>query len=254
MVLTFEEKSASYPSAMTRATNERGDFIQRGWVAGALGILFCVVASGFASAWTIAPQKDESKKLDAGPGSAIVPVEALRFGKALQDAAPEKLKKWAEELAKGELRAKPVDPKGTMKWVDERYARFDETTRDAITYLVFFLAYEDEDKNFRTLGYRVRDIDRETKEITRELQTIWKNEQSRGASPMQAQSQQSRIEQEEYVQKQESRLRDFGDERQLKVTEMEASRKKVNTYLKLLELAHKRMRGTDPKILRQVKA
>ena len=140
-----------------------------------------------------------------------------------------------------------------MRAVDERFPQSPELARDAITFLVFYNAYKDEDENYRTLGYRIRDIDRETKEITRELQVIWRNDQNRSASPLQAQSQESRVAQDEYVRKQESRLRDYGDERQLKTTEMLASRKKVNTYLKLLGVAHKSMRDTDPAIVVSVR-
>jgi len=197
-------------------------------------------------------KKGKKEKEFPPPAAEILPAEALKFGVAVEEAAPDVVKKWTEALAKGEMRTRPVDPQGTMKTVDERFNQAEETARDVITFLVFYSAYKDEDENYRTLGYRVRDIDRETKEITRELQIIWKNEQTRGASPLQSQSQQARVAQEEDVRKMESQLRDFADERQLKSTQMEASRKKVNIYLKLLDVAQKRLGGASPQLIRNV--
>jgi len=208
-----------------------------------LAVLFALPAAG---------QKKKKEKEFPPPAAEVLPAEALKFGVAVEEAAPEAVKKWTAGLAKGEMRTQPVDPQGTMKTVDEHFAQADEAARDVITYLVFYSAYRDEDENYRTLGYRIRDIDRETKEITRELQIIWKNDQTRGASPLQAQSQQARVNQEENIQRMESKLRDFADERQMKSTQMEASRKRVNIYLRLLDVAHKRMRQTDPKLIQSV--
>jgi hypothetical protein len=204
---------------------------------------------------TTAAQERSGKEKEFPPpavAEADLPAAALKFGVALLEQAPADLKKWAESHARSEMRSKPVDPQGTMAVVDARYMQEPDTTRDAITFLVFYLAYKDEDENYRTLGYRIRDIDRETKEITRELQVIWKNQDNRSASPLQAQSQQARVAQEEEIQRKESQLRDFADERQMKGTLMTAARKKVSVYLKLLKVVHERMRGTDPALLRSV--
>lgn len=51
----------------------------------------------------------------------------------------------------------------------------------------------------------------------------------------------------------ESQLRELADERQLKSTLMNASRRKVNQYLKVLAAVHPRMKGVDAAILRAVK-
>ena len=215
-----------------------------------LGRCLAAVAAVLSVAWVCYGQQRGKKEKDFPPPAAeTLPAEALKFGVAVQESAPEPVRKWAESLAKGDMRSKPVDPQATMRTVDERYPQSDELVRDVITFLVFYSAYKDEDENYRTLGYRIRDIDRETKEITRELQVVWRNEQNRSASPGQGQSQEARLRQEEFVRKQESLLRDYADERQTKATLMEASRKRVNTYLKLLEVAHRRMRGTDPKVV-----
>ena len=124
--------------------------------------------------------------------------------------------------------------------------------RDAITFLLFYLAYKDEDENQRLLAVRIRDIDRDTIEITRQLQQMWKNDQSRAASPMQSSSPNARVANEEQQQRMEAQLREYADERQLKSTQLAGSRKKINAYLKLLDIAHGRMRGIDPAIVKSV--
>ncbi len=230
---------------------------KRGTRWGAAGLLIAL----FAGAWLAAggaalTQKEKNGKKEKDfppPAVEILPANAVKFGAQANDAAPEELKKWAESLAKGEMRSHSVDPQATMKKVDERWPQESEATRDAITFLVFYLAYKDEDLNYRTLGYRIRDIDRETKEITRQLQIVWKNQENRSASPLQAQGQQARVAEEERIQGMESTLRDYADERQLKATLMDASRKKISLYLKLLEVAHKRMGNASPSLLRTVK-
>lgn len=177
---------------------------------------------------------------------------ALAFGAQLQKHASEKLLKWAEPYAKKDLREKPLDPRGTMAVVDERFPQATDEARDAITFLAFYLAYKEEDFDQRMTASRLRDIDRDTIEITRQLQVIWKNEQNRSASPMQGLSQEQRLAIDEQVRGMEARLRELADERQLKSAHLSASRRKVDAFLKLLAAVHPRMEGIDPAMLKSV--
>lgn len=192
-----------------------------------------------------APQWEPSE-----PTSLHAP--ALAYGTDLEKQASKELLKWAEPYAKKDLRANPLDPQGTTAVVDQRFPQASEEARDAVTYLLFYLAYKEEDFEQRMLAARLRDIDRETTEITRQLQVIWKNEQNRSASPTQGLSQQQRVAIEEDIQRKESQLRDFADERQHKSGQFEASRKKVGVFLKLLAAVHPRMKGIEPSVLKSI--
>jgi len=178
---------------------------------------------------------------------------ALSFGANLEKEAPDDLRKWANSYAKGDLREKPLDPQGTMSMVDQRFPKASEEARDAVTFLLFYLAYKEEDLEQRMLAARLVDIDRETKEITRQLQIIWKNEQSRAASPTQGLSQEQRLAIEDQVREMESRLREYADERQLKSGRFGTSRRKVNALLRLIAAVHPRMQGIEPAILKSVR-
>ena len=187
------------------------------------------------------------------PAGESVSAPALKFGAELDKEATPELKEWVRAHVTRQMRTQPVDPKGTMGVVDDRFRDASEEARDAVIFLVFYSACRDEDENQRMLGLRLRDIDRETTEITRQLQVMWKNEQGRSASPLQGISAQERVRLEEQQQRMEAQLREFVDERQLKATQLATSRKKAALYLKLLALAHERMKRTDPAILRGLK-
>lgn len=174
---------------------------------------------------------------------------ALTFGTELEKAASKELLKWVQPQARNDMRSKPLDPQGTTALVDERFVGASVEARDAATYLLFYLSYKEEDFEQRMLAARLRDIDRETTEITRQLQVIWKNEQNRSASPMQGISQEQRVAIEEDIQRKESQLRFLADERQLKSGLFEASRKRVDALLKLLAAVHPRMKGIEPSVL-----
>ena len=211
--------------------------------------LFLALVSAAPQAAPVAPQE----KSPAAPPADAVSAPALKFGAELEKEATPELKEWVRGHVTRQMRAQPVDPKGTMAVVDDRFPAAPDEARDAVTFLVFYYAFRDEDENQRMLGVRLRDIDRETTEITRQLQVMWKNEQGRSASPLQGISAQERVRLDEQQQRMEAQLREFADERQLKATQLAASRKKVALYLKLLALVHERMKRTEPAILRGVK-
>ena len=223
------------------------------WVASAT-----LIVAGAALAPTVAAQEKPkaktkpSQKVSVDPAwkPMTISATAMRFGAQLEENASEELKRWVKEQVKQQLRNSPVEPKTAMALADQRFAAASEEARDAVTYLLYYAASQDEDENQRLLAVRVRDIDRDTIEITRQMQMIWKNEQSRSASPNQPTSQEQRVAQEETIQRMEAQLRELADERQLKGTQLNASRKKLNAYLKLLTVVHPRMEGIEPSVLR----
>jgi len=209
-------------------------------------IVFATLAAlVFAAEFAGAQKSKEREVTDWKPAS--LPADALRYGAELETAAPEEFKKWARTQVTQRMRVQTVEPKATMAAVDEKYPQAPETARDAGTFLLFHAAYKDEDENQRTLAYRIRDIDRETRELTRQLQVMWKNDQSRAASVNNSPSTLGQaLSIQDQTQQLEARLREYGDERQLKATQLAASRKKINAYLKLLDMVHERMKDVPP--------
>jgi hypothetical protein len=221
-------------------------------------LLCAAVLPGAALAQSAAPQGaskapvKSARKVVVDPAWKPITISAaaMGFGAQLEENASEELKRWVKEQVKKQLRNSPVEPKTAMALADQRFAAASEEARDAVTYLLYYSAWQDEDENQRLLAVRIRDIDRDTTEITRQLQVIWKNEQSRSASPNQPATQQQRVAQEEQIQQMEAQLRELADERQLKGTQLNASRKKLNAYLKLLTVVHPRMEGIEPSVVR----
>jgi hypothetical protein len=185
--------------------------------------------------------------------ASTVPAAALEFGAALDEQASPELKKWVRAYAQKQMRGRPPDPKGTMAAVDEHFSQATDEARDAVIFLVFYTAYRDEEDNQKMLGIRIRDIDRETTEIKRQLDEIERAHQNRTASPSQTMTMQQRIQEDDDVRKREAQLREYRDERQLQSTRLVDSQKKVSAYLKLLGVAHSRMKGIDAGFLRTVK-
>jgi hypothetical protein len=200
-----------------------------------------------------AKEKEKAAPVDVKWKPAIVPAEALAFGAQLEEAASQELKEWVWDYIKKSLRDRPIDPKAVIGAVDTRYAAASDLARDAGIYLLYFLAYKDDDENQRMLSYRIRDIDRETYDISRELAILLETEQNRMAATRRPITFEERVRREEQEQKLNARLRELGDERQLKATQVAFSRKKVDIYLKLMSYAYERMKGTDPGVMRELK-
>ncbi|MCL4524324.1 MAG: hypothetical protein M1451_10510 [Acidobacteria bacterium] len=221
-------------------------------------LLGATLAAGAAMAATTAAQEKPKTKekpaqkvyVDPAWKPMTISAAAMRFGAELEENASEEMKRWVKEQVKKQLRNSPVEPKTAMALADERFAAASEEARDAVTYLLYYSASQDEDENQRLLAARIRDIDRDTVEITRQMQVIWKNEQVRSVSPNQPVSQEQRVAQEQEIQRMEAQLRELAQERQFKGTELNASRKKLNAYLKLLTMVHPRMEGIQASVVR----
>lgn len=183
-----------------------------------------------------------------------VPAEVLVFGQKLEDGVSPTAKQWIADYVKTHLREKPLVPKEIMEAVDQRFGSACNRSRDLGIYLAYYLAQKDDDENQRMLSYRIRDIDRESYDIGRQLSILFESEQNRMASTQASSMTVSeRIRREETEQKLNSRLRELGDERQIKATQMEFSRRKMNAYLKLMARSHSKLKNSLDEHLPELK-
>jgi hypothetical protein len=186
---------------------------------------------------------------------ASIPADALLFAAKLEENATPAFKDWCRSHVSAHMRSEPVSPRDAMKAVDERYPQTSEIARDAGTFLLEYLAYKDEDENQRVLAGRIREIDRATYDISREINIMRENEQRRlfPTTPRAAIGAEQRVRMDEEIRKREEQLRQYGTERQFRLTELEASRKKVNLYLKVLEVVFSRMKDVPAASIAELK-
>jgi hypothetical protein len=180
---------------------------------------------------------------------AILPADALAYGAALNDHAPPKLKAWCEEFARKEMAKHRIDPRETMGVVDKQFPKNSDEARDAAIYLVSYLSYVAEDDNQGELAHLIRQVDGQMDDIQRQVETLRKNDQNRMGNTRAAQTPQQVVQEEEKIQKMEQQLRELDEARGRKIKELSISRKRVDGFLKVLDVTHKRMNGIEPSIL-----
>jgi len=180
---------------------------------------------------------------------AVVPADALAYGAALNDHAPAKLKAWCEEFARKEMPKRRIDPRETMDVVDKQFPENSDAARDAAIYLVSYLSYVAEDDNQRELSHLIRQLDGQMDEIQRDIETLRSNDQNRMGNPRAAQTAQQAVQEEEKIQKMEQQLRELDEAHERKIKELSTSRRRVDGFLKVLDVTYKRMNGIEPSIL-----
>ena len=181
---------------------------------------------------------------------ATFPADALAFGAALEENAPPQLKKWCENYARTEMPKRKIDPRATMAVVDKEFSRTSDEARDAAIFLVFYLAYKEEDTGQRQLAARIRRLDDEVYDIARNMQLLKEAEQKQTASPRGVPSQQVLLRNEEQARDMEQELRTLSEERRAKMSQMQTQRKRVDAYLRVMGISHGRMQGIEPSVLR----
>lgn len=208
-----------------------------------------------ADAQDTSKKKIEEPKPEKEWKPEFIPADALAFGVQLEEQATREFKDWCHSHVAAHMRAEPVSPRAAMKAVDERYAQNSDIARDAGIFLLQYLAYKDEDQNQRVLASRVREIDRATYDISREINVMRENEQLRlfPTNPRGAIGAEQRIRMEEEIRKREEQLRQYGTDRQIKMGELQASRKKVNQYLKVLDVVFGRMKDVPATSIAELK-
>ena len=219
-----------------------------------------VALLGLPGALPAKPQDTPKKKIKEPKEEkewkpASVPADALKFAAQLEENAPQEFQDWCHGHITGHMRTEPVSPREAMKAVDERYRQTSEIARDAGTFLLQYLAYKDEDENQRLLASRIREIDRTTYDISREINIMRENEQLRlfPTNPRAAIGAEQRVRMEDEIRKREEQLRQYGTDRQIKMGELDASRKKVNLYLKVLGVVFSRMKDVPAASIAELK-
>jgi hypothetical protein len=192
-------------------------------------------------------QKEKKRAPEWKP--AILPADALAYGAALNGHAPPKLKAWCEEFARKEMPKRRIDARETMGVVDKQFPKNSDEARDAAIYLVSYLSYVAEDDNQRELAHLIRQMDGQMDDIQRQIETLRENDQNRMGNTRAAQSLQHVVQEEERVQKMEQQLRELDEARGQKIKELSISRKRIDGFLKVLDVTHKRMNGIEPSIL-----
>lgn len=182
---------------------------------------------------------------------AILPADALAYGEALNDHAPPKLKAWCEEFARKEMPKRRIDPRETMGVVDRQFPKNSDEARDAAIYLVSYLSYVAEDDNQRELAHRVRQMDGQMQDIQRQIETIRKNDPNPNSveNSRWTRTPQQVRQQEELVQRMARQFAELGEARKRTIKELSISRKRVDGFLEVLDLSHKRMDGIEASIL-----
>jgi hypothetical protein len=195
----------------------------------------------------------ERGRKEKEPQAVDLPVEALKFGDAALGQATPGFLKWAKAYAEKEMHEQHIAPKAAMALVDQRYKGTSDAARDCGIFLLFHLAYKDEDMRVTLLESEIREIDRETYDITRELQLMFEAEQNRAGSVRGPLTAGERIVQQEMIDKKNARLRDLREKKIELGRKVQEARRKVNYYLKVAAVTHERMRGINPAAIQELK-
>lgn len=191
------------------------------------------------------PEKLENWKPEA------IPAAAVKYAAAMEEQAPADFKQWAAAFATHEMRAKVFQPRDAMQVVDARYAKSADEPRDAATFLLYYVAYKQEDTSQVMLASEVREIDRETYDLSRQLKVISENERLK-LPTRQDISMQERMRNDENVRKIDARIGELGERRLLRMKDLDAARKRINFYLKALAVTHPRMEGIPAESIRSL--
>jgi hypothetical protein len=228
-----------------------------------LGVWFA--AAGAAHAFVQSTEPQSAAQQEAAPPPkpkrdprteewkpATLPANALAYGAALEINAPPKLKKWCEHYAQIEMPRQKIDPRATMAVVDKEFASASDEARDAVIFLLDYLAYKHQDNEQRMLAARIRRMDNEMYDMNLRMHILKENqEKSIGSiNKRVAISPQQVLKSEEEVQRLEQQLRVMTEERKMKMEQLLALRRRVDGYLKVMSVTHPRMNGVAPEVLR----
>ncbi len=200
------------------------------------------------------PTKPAAREPSAASTPVVgVPTGAIEYGNALYRNATPQLRSWVQVFAKKNVRRKLLDPRGTMQQVDAQFAKWSDEGRDAITYLVFHVAYLDEEKEQRVVDGAVRRLDEEAEQILKQMAILRANQQERLAAKRGGITPQEMVQQDELQRQMDQRLREMAETRRNKVRELNTLHRRVDSYYKLFAATHPRMAGVPPEVLQGIK-
>ncbi len=219
------------------------------WILKAILIASAAILLGLFFAARTAAQKSHEKEWQP----AMIPAAALKYGAEIEAAAGPQFSKWVHAFVQKEMRAMAVSPKETMGVVDKQFAGTPDEARDAGIFLAMYLAYRDEAENQRMLAGQVRENERKIYDLNRQLQIMWENEQNNMTSRKSSMTAETRVRNDEAGRQIESQLKELLDQQHVKMAQMKDSQKKVNLYLKALQITHERMNGIPAKAVSALK-
>jgi hypothetical protein len=184
---------------------------------------------------------------------AVMPADGLAYGAALEESATENLRRWCREYARTKMSEQPIDPRTTMRAVDAEFPQYSDAVRDAITYLLIYLAYKEENRTQAHLVGEIKRMDDEAHEILLRMQRMRENEMNKLASTRTTATQQEMLRNDEDERRKDQQLRDMALMRRVRMQELERARKRVDGYLKVIQVTYPRMNGVPANILRDPK-
>jgi hypothetical protein len=181
---------------------------------------------------------------------AILPAAALSYGAALEEAAPPRLKDWLLDFARSEMPNRKMNPRETMAAVDKQFPKQSDVARDAAIFLLNYLSYKEEDLIQRTTAALIRRLDDEAYDIQFRMQQMRDSEMNRMVTTRSVPSQQEMVRNSEEAIRMEQRLKELAEQRRRRLKDLEKSRKRVDGFLKILDVTYPRMSDVPVTALR----
>jgi hypothetical protein len=182
---------------------------------------------------------------------AFFPADAVAYGAALEAASPPKLKHWCDGFARKDMPKRKIDPREIMAVVDKQFPKNSDPARDAAIYLTTFLAYKEEDRTQVQTASSLRRLDEEIHDLVLDMKLKREREMNRMVSARATITPQEIIRNEAEARNDDEKLKEMNETRRKRVKELETSRKRVESYLKVMSVTHPRMNGIGPEVLRE---
>lgn len=184
------------------------------------------------------------------PTSAVVPAESLEYGIKLLDHADPALVKWAHGFIEKNFRWKQPNLDHMLDKVDRMFASYNGRTRDAVTYLLVYLAYRDQINLAESFTQHLHDNALEAETIAHELQ-LWQNY---NIQPSAADGQPPGMRNaDDLAARMAARLQALQTEGALRNNQLIEIRQRVDFTLFVLDKAHSFMRSVPPATLQGVR-
>lgn len=166
---------------------------------------------------------------------AVVSAEALELGAALAEHADEELLDWAGDFVADQLRWHEPDLSHTVGFVEQAFPDGDSATHDAVTYLIVYLAYEDQRTLEVSFSRDLRSFADQARRLQEEMD-LWRRygvpSPSLAARPL------DRADTGREIELKVTRLRELETKSTMRANQLRDIRRRVDFYLKLLNAAH----------------
>lgn len=182
--------------------------------------------------------------------SAVVPAESLEYGIKLLDHADPALVKWANGFIEKNFRWKQPNLDLMVGEVDRVFALYNGRTRDAVTYLLVYLAYRDQINLAESFMQHLHDNALEAETIEHELR-LWQNY---NIQPSAADGQPPGMrDADDLAARMVARLQTLETESALRSNQLIEIRQRVNFALFVLDEAYHFMKSVPPATVKGVR-